>query len=78
MTQTERTEAAIAAADGVEWKTGEMWQEVELLRDHARDLARKLDAVFEEIRDYPPPPDWGTHYSCELAQRIRAIVEATP
>lgn len=57
MTQAEKTEAVIAYAphygsEGIDYAS--------FLEDHARDLARKLDAIMIAIA--PPSFDVGTEY----------------
>lgn len=65
MTQSEKTEAAIADIARSTYNPDD-W--VSALQDHARDLARKLDAVLTECDGWQNP----------TADAIRAIVEPTP
>lgn len=50
MSQAERTEAAIARANN-SYSDGGAWYGPDVLREHARDLARKIDAVLAAMAD---------------------------
>jgi len=83
--QIERTEAVIAGG----LKFTHQQQQIQWLEDHARDLARRLDAVMPEVfvalldRCYceeVDDEDFDEQEQCEYCLRIaklRAIVEGT-